>query len=181
MSDSEDGFEIDLGDAASKEEKNEATQLKQSPKAKETPGTQNPAAATQKDTKAEEEKQGFDEFEIEKDVGDKHEASISKGMASMKINQTQEACSALPIPQQECQNTYFLMNHLSLMFNENGSITPLTNSAEIYSNSAACPLYGEESKGYNFLITGGYFAQVEEQDDGKFLESIISIGVVISH
>jgi hypothetical protein len=61
------------------------------------------------------------------------------------------------------------MNNLSIIINESGQITPLNNDKEVYSNSAACPLYGSESQGYNFLITGGYYTELEQYEDGKIL------------
>lgn len=73
------------------------------------------------------------------------------------------------------------MNHLSVIISDKSNeansgnsqmascikVTPLSNDREIYSNSAACPLYGQESQGYNFLITGGYFSELEEYEEGK--------------
>lgn len=127
----------------------------------------------------EESKEEIDEFEFEVDqvVGTQSKPSISN---EVFYGATSDH-GGLPIPPQEWSNAYFLMNHLSVIISDKSNeinsgnypmtscikVTPLSNDKEIYSNSAACPLYGSESQGYNFLITGGYYSELEEYEEGK--------------
>jgi hypothetical protein len=61
-----------------------------------------------------------------------------------------------------------------LALNETGNITPANFSTEIYTNSATCPLYGPESQGVDYLITGGSFCEVI-QAEGKSITTSESV------
>ena len=171
---SEDEFEIDMGGASShqaeKGKQKEADLKKQEPQ--KVNKVTIPATHPSEETKNE-----FDDFEVEAVDNSKTIPQVSHQMQNMSLCEVQATLSDLPIPPQECENTYLLMNHLSIILNTNGSMTPLDNQSEVYSNSAGCPLYGMECQGYNFLIAGGCYYQLEEVENGKQLSAIRVLGM----
>jgi hypothetical protein len=148
MEDSDDEFEIDMG--TSNVPKPEVTTQK-TPDYSTKPSEPKKITSTQQIMQEEEKKEAkeSDDFDISGNSEPQQHAY------AMHMSQEVISEEILPIPLMETQNTYFLMNHISLVINSNGQITPILNNSEVYSNSAAWALYGKESQGYNFLITGG--------------------------
>ena len=192
MSDSDDGFEIDLGEPKPAPVIKTPTPApapvvhpKQTPTAKKqevTKPIEKPKEVVKHiEPKKEESKDEYDDFEIiqndftppsSQNVKQplKEEAKHVAESVKAEISVPQQVEYMLPIPPQEQQNAYFFMNQVSLILNDNGTITPLTNESQIYDKSAIWALYGPESKGYNFLITGGMYAEKEDVEEDKYAE-----------
>ena len=143
MSDS-DEFEIDMGDSPPVQTAPKVDNVSKS----EQPAEPKPPVENKKD-------EDDDEFIIEetKEVADS--SGITSQMSKMNISN-------------ELQNSIFLFTRYhTIIINGDSTMTYLNNASEIYSSWGISTVYGV---GYDFLITGGFYLELEEQhEDDKQL------------
>jgi hypothetical protein len=143
MSDSENEFEIDMGDSKPKQP--------EKPKAVPPPVVQQKVQVEKKPEPIAALVDEFDEFAIEE--------------SKAPVTESQPIQAPIII-----ESISMLTNYLTVTISSDNVITTYQNSCEIYSNSAAVAVYSQSNKlHFDYIITGGLYAEQEEQaeDDKK--------------
>ena len=191
MSDSDDGFEIDLGEPTPAPVKPQIIEKPKPAQIPQKPIEVKPVVKQEikhhNEQKKEESKDDYDDFEIEVHNNQPQPKAVEKPVEKMipkkepkeefkqqtsqikpEVHSQKQEEYILPIPPQEQLNSYFFMNQVPFILSENGTVTPLVNESQIYDKSAIWALYGPESKGFNFLVTGGMYAEKEDMEEDKY-------------